>query len=115
MAENRRDLPVPVRATLTRPDGTRTTEFAINLSAGGACLQVREPVGAGELVSLTFVLPTGGGPLTLKGHVVWCTGEEDGGVEQTRFRELGIRFEGNPRRELERLAQFTTQAGDSRR
>jgi hypothetical protein len=46
---------------------------------------------------------------------VWCTGEEDGGVEQTRFRELGIRFEGNSRRELERLARFTTQAGDSRR
>ena len=115
MAENRRDLPVPVRVTLTRPDGTRTTEYAINLSAGGACLQVREPLGAGEPVTVEFVLPTGGGPLTLEGRVVWCTGDEEAGVDQTRFRELGIRFEGNPRREVERLARFTTQAGDSRR
>ena len=115
MAENRRDLPVPVRVTLTRPGGTRTTEYAINLSAGGACLQVREPVGAGERVSLEFVLPSGGDALRLEGEVVWCTEEEEAGVGHTRFRELGIRFEPTRQSGLERLGLFATQAGDSRR
>jgi uncharacterized protein (TIGR02266 family) len=115
MAENRRDLPVPVRVTLMRPDGTRTTEYAINLSAGGACLQVRDPLGAGERVSLELVLPSGGQPLRLEGAVVWCTEEEEAGVDRTRFREMGIRFEPTRQRGLERLALFTTQAGDSRR
>ena len=115
MAENRRDLPVPVRVTLTRPGGTRTTEYAINLSAGGACLQVREPLGAGERVSLELVLPSGEDSLTLEGEVVWCTEEEEAGVDHTRFQEMGIRFEPKQQRGLERLALFTTQGGDARR
>ena len=40
MAETRRDLPVPVKVHLTRPGGVRTIEYAVNLSAGGACLQI---------------------------------------------------------------------------
>jgi uncharacterized protein (TIGR02266 family) len=115
MAENRRDLPVPVRVTLTRPGGARTTEFSINVSAGGVCLQVRDPLAAGERVSLEFVLPPGGDPLKLEGVVVWCTEEEEAGVDRTRFREMGIRFEPTRQSGLERLALFTTQGGDSRR
>ena len=115
MAENRRDLPVPVRVSLTRPGGTRTTEYSINLSAGGACLQVRDPLRAGERVSLEFVLPSGGDPLRLEGEVVWCTEEQEAGVDRTRFLELGIRFEPTRQKGLERLALFTTQGGDSRR
>jgi uncharacterized protein (TIGR02266 family) len=115
MAENRRDLPVPVRVTLTRPCGTRTTEYAINLSAGGACLQVRAPLCAGERVSLALVLPAGGDPLELEGEVVWCTADEEAGVDRTRFREVGIRFQPARQKGLERLVFFTTQGGDSRR
>ena len=115
MAENRRDLPVPVRVTLTRPGGTCTTEYSINLSAGGVCLQVRDPLGVGERVSLEFVLPSGGDPLRLEGVVVWCTEEEEVGVDGTRFREMGIRFEPTRQSGLDRLALFTTQGGDARR
>lgn len=114
MAENRRDLPVPVKVTLTRPGGVRTTEYAINLSAGGACLQVRDPLEPGRRVGVEFELPTGGEPVRLEARVVWCTEEEEGG-DRTRFREVGIRFEDTPRAALQRLAEFTAQAVDSRR
>ena len=112
MAENRRDLPVPVKVVLTRPGGERTTEYAVNLSAGGACLQVRDPLRPGDRVGLEFELPSGGGSALIDGIVVWC--EEEHG-EHARFCEMGIQFRGVEGAVSQRLARFAAQAADSRR
>ncbi|MEN8181995.1 MAG: PilZ domain-containing protein [Myxococcota bacterium] len=112
MAEKRRDLPVPVKVVLTRPGGERTTEYAINLSAGGACLQVRDPLSPGERVGLAFELPGEGGSARLEGTVVWCEKHQR---EHARFCEMGVQFRAVDGAVSERLARFAAQAVDSRR
>jgi uncharacterized protein (TIGR02266 family) len=114
MAESRRDLAVPIRVTLTRPGGEQSKEYAVNLSAGGVCLQVREPLGVGARVTLDFELPSDGEPVHLSGRVVWCTDEGELGGH-ARFCEMGLQFDKLDPALGERLARFAAQAGDSRR
>jgi hypothetical protein len=74
-----------------RRDGTRTAEYAVNLSPGGLCLHLPRPIDVGEAVELAFELPPDGLPLRTRGRVVWC--DETGRGARIRFRETGIRFE----------------------
>jgi uncharacterized protein (TIGR02266 family) len=112
--EPRRDLPVPIRVELRRSDGTVSTEYAINISGGGACLQLREPPQVGERVHLEFALPIGGEPLILRAIVIWCTCLEERG-DHARFCETGVRFEHPDEATHERLLQFAEQPVDRRR
>jgi uncharacterized protein (TIGR02266 family) len=114
MAECRRDLAVPIRVTLTRPGGEQSKEYAVNLSAGGVCLHVREPLDAGTRVRLEFELPSDAGSLHLDGRVVWCTHDGERG-DLARFCEMGIQFEGLPAALRDRLARFAAEVADSRR
>ena len=113
-SEPRRDLPVPVRVALTTAQGTTTTEYAVNLSAGGACLQVRRPLGAGEVVHLAFELPLDETPVSVRGRVVWCT-REDERSERGRFCEMGVRFEDVDASLVEKLRGFARQPVNRRR
>lgn len=42
-----------------------------NLSVGGACLLAKEPLSAGDRVTLSFVAPTLWDPLAIQGRVAW--------------------------------------------
>jgi uncharacterized protein (TIGR02266 family) len=105
---------VPVRVALTNPQGATTIEYAVNLSAGGACLQVRRPLGPGECVHLAFELPPDESPVSVAGRVVWCTPEEERG-ERGRFCELGVQFTDADAALVERLRCFARQPVNRRR
>jgi uncharacterized protein (TIGR02266 family) len=103
-----------VRVELTTARGETTTEYAVNLSAGGACLQVRRPLRVEELVHLVFTLPRDGAPVSVSGRVVWCTREEERG-ERGRFCEMGVRFEDADPALVEKLRGFARQPVNRRR
>jgi uncharacterized protein (TIGR02266 family) len=103
-----------VRVALTTPQGATTTEYAVNLSAGGACLQVRRPLREGELVHLSFELPLDETAVSVRGRVVWCTREAQRG-ERGRFCEMGVRFEEVDAGLVERLRSFARQPVNRRR
>lgn len=113
-SEPRRDLPVPVRVALKTAQGTTTTEYAVNLSAGGACLQVRRPLGEGEIVHLAFELPLDETAVSVSGRVIWCTRAAERS-EGGRFCELGVRFEDADAGLVERLRRFARQPVNRRR
>lgn len=50
----------------------------LNLSLGGACIEVSEPVAPGTSLTLEIVAPTLWDPLVLRGRVVWSRGDRDG-------------------------------------
>jgi hypothetical protein len=111
---------VPLPVELTRRDGRRRTEYAVNLSPGGLCLHLPRPIAVGEVVELAFVLPasaSGGDPaapadaaersIATCGRVIWSEGRSDGaGGGRVRFVETGVRFEGLPEAERLRILAF---------
>jgi Tfp pilus assembly protein PilZ len=105
---------VPVRVALTNAQGATTIEYAVNLSAGGACLQVRRPLSPGDCVHLAFELPQDDSPVTVAARVVWCTREEERG-ERGRFCELGVQFTDPAPALVERLRGFARQPVNRRR
>jgi hypothetical protein len=107
--EPRRDLAVPIPVELTRRNGSRRTEYAVNLSPGGLCLHLPRPIAVGEVVELAFAIPASaaGAPadralpdqagerIVARGRVIWAEGRADGtGGGRVRFTETGVRFEG---------------------
>lgn len=112
--EPRRDLPVPVRTALTRLHGTTTIEYAVNLSAGGACLQVRQPLAPGERIHLAFELPQDEIAVSVEARVIWCTREEEHGG-RSRFFEMGVQFEHTDAALREQLGRFARQPVNRRR
>ncbi len=62
-------IPIPVR--LERADGMVSTEYALNLSPGGLCLQLRDPLGDSEEVRLRFSVPSLDLDLDTRARVVW--------------------------------------------
>jgi uncharacterized protein (TIGR02266 family) len=103
-----------VRVALTTAQGATTIEYAVNLSAGGACLQVRRPLAQGECVHLAFELPHDESPVSVAARVVWCTREEERG-ERGRFCELGVQFTDADTELAERLGRFARQPVNRRR
>ncbi len=105
---------MPVRVALTTAAGVTTIEYAVNLSAGGACLQVRRPLPEGEHVRLAFELPQDEVPVSVAAHVVWCT-RADERDERARFCEMGVRFADADPSLVERLGRFARQPVNRRR
>ena len=103
-----------MRVALTTAQGATTIEYAVNLSAGGACLQVRRPLPEGECVHLAFELPQDELPVSVTARVVWCT-REDERSERGRFCELGVRFTDADAALVERLGRFARQPVNRRR
>lgn len=107
-AEPRRSPPVPQPVTVTRPDGTETTEYVLNLSAGGLCLHVRRPLATGTRVGIALELPDGGARIRAPAWVVWCMREEERAAE-SRFWEVGLRLEDLVEADRERLGGYVRQ------
>lgn len=84
--EPRRHLPVPIPVGVCTADGRWRTEYAVNLSAGGLCLQLPEALIPGEAVQVAFELPHSGTKLEVVARVVWAHRE-------ARFCEMGLAFE----------------------
>ena len=114
MAEARRDLPVPLAVELTRPGGTRSTEYAVNLSSGGTCLHLEEPLSPGQEVELSFDVPPDGPRVTTRAEVVWTAFDSDKATG-SRFYETGLRFHDVEGPAHEALLAFASQPLDRRR
>ena len=61
-----------------------------NLSGGGFCLWVKEPLRTGDLLALEIQVPYLNQPIDGIGEVVWCTSpmEEEGWETGVRFRDI---------------------------
>jgi hypothetical protein len=90
--EARRDFPVPVPVTLRPARGTARSEYAVNLSGGGVCLHLREPLAEGEAVEVRLTVPPDGLRIEARGVVVW-TSRHTAADAGARFWEVGVRFE----------------------
>jgi hypothetical protein len=77
-AHGRRDVNLSAALEPGTPEaaGERGTRVRIvNLSLGGACIEVGEPVPLGTSLTLEIVAPTLWDPLVLRGRVVWSRGD----------------------------------------
>ena len=105
---------------LTRRDGSRRTEYAVNLSPGGLCLHLPRPIAVGEVVELAFAIPAPsaaelaipGGRIVAHGRVIWAERRAEGaGGGRVRFTETGVRFEGLGEPDRLRILDFVRQGG----
>ena len=90
----RRHLRVPVVVAIVADDGS--TAYAMNLSAGGVCLQTREALEIGRRIELRFRMP-GEKLITVRAEVAWadCDAARAPGVG-LRYCECGLRFVTSP-------------------
>jgi hypothetical protein len=112
--EPRRDLPVPVRVDLRRSDGTGAVEYAVNVSPGGVCLHLKEPLFEGETVHLEFTLPPSGPTVSADGRVVWTQWEE-GSAGEVGFYETGVQLRGLDAEVARQLTAYASQPINRRR
>lgn len=86
-AHARRD--VQLRAVVTHVQaGWQHQAQVVNLGLGGACIVLEQRLGAGDVVTLSFVAPTLWDPLLVRARVAWS--EEAAPREPAR---AGIAFE----------------------
>jgi hypothetical protein len=111
VAEPRRNLSLPVRAELDFEDGTKRVEYAVNLSAGGVCLHVHEPLPEGEM-TVTLEVPSGP-RLSARARLVWFSTVDAGSAES--FIESGLQFVDLPRETRELLSEWAAHPIDRRR
>ena len=104
----RREFSVPIPVEIRLDGGEPRAEYAVNLSPGGLCLHVREPITVGERIQLVFELPPEGLRVEASGKVVWTSHEGEAGVP-SRFFEVGVHLEGLDDEVRERLRHFASQ------
>ena len=112
--EPRQDLPIPLPVLLTRPGGVQETVYAVNLSVGGVCLHLREPLRAGDVVEVDFTVPPDGPQVACSAHVIWCGGVEPG-ASGTGHAETGLRFEKLEEPVRRALYDYATRPTNRRR
>jgi uncharacterized protein (TIGR02266 family) len=100
----RRHLRVPVVVAIVADDGA--TAYAMNLSAGGVCLQTREELEVGRRIELRFRMP-GEKLVTAEAEVVWadCNAARQPGAG-LRYCECGLRFVNLGDRDRHAIEQF---------
>jgi hypothetical protein len=110
----RRDLPVPLRVDLRRPDGTTTAEYAVNISPGGLCLHLKNALSEGDRVQVEFTLPPSGPTVRADARVVW-TSWEGGEGEEAGFCETGVQLAGIEESVEQQLTAYASQPANRRR
>jgi uncharacterized protein (TIGR02266 family) len=102
--QQRRHLRVPVVVAIVADDGSMA--YAINISAGGMCLQTREELEVGRRMRLRFRVP-GEKLITVDAEVVWanCDATRVPGLG-LRYCEFGIRFVGLGERDRHAIQEF---------
>ncbi len=112
--EPRQDLAIPLPVELQRPDGVVVLEYAVNLSPGGLCLHLREPLAVGAELSLRFTLPPSGPRVETRARVIWSEAPQ-GDAIGGRLHETGLRLGPLPPEAADALAAFAEQPRDRRR
>lgn len=112
--EPRQDLPIPLPVTLTRPEGVEETVYAVNVSVGGICLHLRDPLAAGDVVEVDFVLPPDGPRVACSAHVVWC-GDAGPAARGAGHVESGLRFDKLDEPVRRALYAYATRPANRRR
>ena len=113
-AEPRRDLPVPLPVDLRRPGGNTTVEYAVNISPGGLCLQLKDPLTEGDHVQVEFTLPPSGLTVRAEAMVVWTNWRGSEGEEE-HFCETGLQLVGVEESLQQQLHDYASQPPNRRR
>jgi uncharacterized protein (TIGR02266 family) len=95
---------VPIAVEVRRHGCPPRRDYATNVSPGGLCLHLREPLPAGEPVALAFELPGEPGRIEVRGRVTWS--EQVDPAASPRFFEAGVRIEVVGEAERERIVRF---------
>jgi hypothetical protein len=110
----RRDFPVPLPVEIELANGARRTEYAVNVSPGGLCVQVARPLPRDEELRVAFALPTTGLEVEAVVRVVWTSWHE-GEEEGERFWETGLQFTRLDPRAGEQLLAYASLPPNRRR
>ena len=111
-ADPRQDLSIPLPVRLLQEGAEPRTVYAVNVSEGGLCLHLREPLPEGEVVTLEFTLPPDGPRVEARARVVWSGGSGPG---PSGHAETGVRFESLAAELREALHAYATGPTHSRR
>jgi hypothetical protein len=105
---------VPLRVEITLPDGSVRNEYAVNISPGGVCLHVAQPLPDEVRLDLRLWLPPDAEEVRVAAHVVWSSWHEgdDGGE---RFWETGIHFDDLSAAMSEQILGYARQPKNRRR
>ncbi len=109
-AEARRNLAVPMAVRVRLPDSEERREWAVNLSAGGLCLQARERLPVDTTLLVSFELESirvSDAP----SRVVWESADSD----THRFHETGLHFEALPPETAAAIEAWASQPTRRRR
>ncbi len=110
----RRDFSVPIPVEIVRADGSRSVEYAVNLSPHGICLHVQSPLPVGEDVRVAFTLPPAGPSIEVSAKVVWTNHQGELGTGM-RFWETGIHLLDLGEDLQRQLAEYSNQPTNRRR
>ena len=75
----------------------------LNISMGGVCIELGEPLEEGTEIELRFVLPYKGALVAAEGKVAWCLEMKEGSLWNA-----GITFTRFDPQDVEKIRQFTT-------
>lgn len=112
--EPRRDLPVPLRVGVRRPDGAEREEYAVNVSPGGLCLHLRDVLRPGDEIGVVFSLPPDDLRVDARARVVW-TSAHDGPGDAPRFWETGVQLLDLDEPVREALHRYASEPAGRRR
>jgi len=74
----------------------------LNISAGGMCVLMADPMREGTTPNLAFTLPDEGQPITCKGRIMWCRSSK---IDPDLF-EVGLAFVEIADAERQRIMDF---------
>ena len=109
-ANKRRFFRVPLRVQVQRADSSRT-DYALNISPGGMCIQTTEACDSAARIRLRFRIGTEGKDVETEAEVMWCFSDEERSPG-LRYYEMGLRFRGLPEREAEEIDRFIEESLD---
>ena len=96
MQERRRFVRLDTRLPVSYqvlPSEPRQTSISADLSGGGMCLFVNEPLKLGTPLRVTISLPDRDRPIAFTAEVVWCEAYEMiGKTQRSRSIEAGVKF-----------------------
>ena len=74
----------------------------LNISAGGMCVLMADPMREGTTPMLTFLLPEDETPVTCKGRITWCRASK---IDPELY-EVGVAFVGISDEDRQRVMDF---------
>jgi len=92
--------------TKRMPSEVTKLSLSRNISSGGICLIVYEPLQKSDVLDLKIYLPEGSEPINAVGKVVWTKEFVMGDSPKNKRYDAGIEFVEVEKKDLERIQKY---------